>query len=346
MTNIAIAMPDGLIVLQRQNSHWEAGRQMHNLPAQCLAADPFRPERIYCGTFGRGLWRSADGGASWQPVGDGITQQQVMSVAVSPVERAGAYGVVYAGTEPSYLFRSEDGGDTWEDRSTFRALPSAPTWSFPPRPYTHHVRAIGLDPTDPGRLYIAIEAGALLRSSDSGLTWEDRTPDGPRDSHTLATPPSAPGRIYAAAGDGFMAPGRGFAMSHDRGSTWERNGAGLRHHYLWGLAVDPGNPDTLIVSAANSPQQAHNPLSAESAIYRKTADAAWQQCLDGLPASQGMLASSLAANAAEPGVFYAANNQGVFRSPDAGLTWERLAIPWPDSYRMQHVRALLVGGLD
>jgi len=342
MITIFIAMPSGLLVLRGQGSHWQAERHLEGRPAQCLAADPLRPELIYCGTFGQGLWRSADAGSSWQPAGDGVTYAAIMSVAVSEVERTSGRGVVYVGTEPSALFRSEDGGNTWQERSAFHTLPSAPTWSFPPRPSTHHVRAIGLDPNVAGRLYLAIEAGALIRSADSGLTWEDRRPDGPRDSHTLATPRNAPQRIYAAAGDGFMAPGKGFAMSHDGGDTWERPSAGLQHHYLWGLAVDPDNPDTLIISAADGPQPAHNPMHAASAIYYKTAGQPWQQAQDGLPATRGTLASSLAASQTEPGVFYAASNQGAYRSVDAGQTWQRLDVPWPDSYRIQHVRGLLV----
>jgi photosystem II stability/assembly factor-like uncharacterized protein len=342
MTTIYVAMPDALLVLRRQNGHWQMQRQLEGLPTQCVAADPQRLEHLYCGTFGRGLWRSQDAGATFELVGEGIRSPQIMAVAVSRAERAGGAGVVYAGTEPSALYRSQDGGNTWQELTNLLTLPSAPTWSFPPRPYTSHVRAIGLDPDQAGRLYVAIEAGALVRSFDGGQTWEDRQPGGPFDTHTLGLPRQTPGRIYSAAGDGFMQPGQGFVESHDGGDTWERPGTGLQHHYLWGLAVDPGNPETLIVSAANGPQQAHNPASAESAIYRRANGASWQQIQEGLPASRGMLASTLAANEAEPGVFYAANNLGVYRSPDAGQSWERLAIAWPEHEYRYRAEGLLV----
>src|SRR5260221_601021 len=85
--------------------------------------------------------------------------------------RSGAcrIGVIYAGTEPSAIFRSEDVGETWRECRGLIELPSAHEWSFPPRPETHHVRWIEPDPHTQGRLFAAIEAGALIRSPDAGV---------------------------------------------------------------------------------------------------------------------------------------------------------------------------------
>ena len=109
-----------------------------------------------------------------------------MSVAVNQAEQVNGYGVVYAGTEPSAIFRSEDRGNSWLELAELRKLPSAPTWSFPPRPWTSHIRWITPDPLVPGRIFAAAEAGALIRSLDGGQTWEDRKPSGPFDTHTLS----------------------------------------------------------------------------------------------------------------------------------------------------------------
>jgi photosystem II stability/assembly factor-like uncharacterized protein len=347
MITIYIAMSNTLLVIRRQDGAWHGDRQLQGLSVECVAVDPLRPEIVCCGTFGRGLWRSMDAGATWREVGaDNFRSPQITAVAVSGVERAGTYGMIYAGTEPSALYRSEDGGETWRELTGLLELPSAPTWSFPPRPYTSHVRAIGLDPSATRRLYVAIEAGALVRSLDGGRTWEDRRPGGPFDTHTLGLPSQLPGRIYTAAGDGFMRPGQGFAESRDAGDTWEQPGDGLEHHYLWGLAVDPGDPEILIVSAAHSPNQAHNPTAAESVIYRRAGSgSAWQRVAEGLPAERGTLATVLAANQAEPGVFYAANNYGLYRSADAGRSWERLDVldtPWPEGRDARRPASLTV----
>jgi hypothetical protein len=199
-----------------------------------------------------------------------------------------------------------------------RELPSAPTWSFPPRPHTSHVRWITPDPDVRGRVFVCIEAGALLRSEDYGETWEDRRPDGPIDTHTLI---AAGGRLYSAAGDGFMQPGHGFSVSYDAAETWERPDEGLREHYLWGAAVDPDDPGTILVSAARGPQQAHAEHGAEATIYRRSqTSATWTESRDGLPPRTGTNAWVLTHH---DGDFYAASNVGVYRSTDGGESWER-----------------------
>jgi photosystem II stability/assembly factor-like uncharacterized protein len=264
-----------------------------------------------------------------------------MSVAVSPIDQVEGAGIVYAGTEPSAIYRSENQGRSWQELSALRALPSAPTWSFPPRPWTSHIRWITPDPLVSGRLFAAAEAGALVRSLDGGQTWQDRRPDGPFDTHTLVMHRLAPNRLYSAAGDGFIRPGNGFVQSDDGGDTWYRPDDGLGYHYLWSVAADPANPDTLVISAAPGPQQAHAINAAESALYRRSGNEQWQLLKDGLPPAQGTLASVLATHETEPGIFYAANNQGLFRSPDTGHTWEKLPIPWPTNMHLGRVHALV-----
>ena len=342
MKKVYIATNKALAIANQQGEEWSVELQLVDMATQCLAADPLQPEEVYCGTFGQGLWKSHDAGRTWEKVGANMIGEQVMSVAISPLERSKGLSVIYAGTEPSAIFRSADGGATWRDLEALRQLPSAPTWSFPPRPYTSHVRWITPDPLQPGRIYAAIEAGALLRSFDGGQTWEDRKPDGPFDTHTLAMHTHAPNRLYSAAGDGVMWPGNGFVQSDDGGDTWYRPDEGLGHHYLWSVAVDPADPDTLVISAAHGPQQAHNPMSAASAVYRRSQNSPWQQVRAGLPEEKGLLTCVLTVNAAEPGVFYAGSNQGIFRSTDAGVSWEALPIRWPDHFQMGRVHALVV----
>ncbi len=331
MVTLYAAFDRALAIVCRRNSEWEVTWHLAEGQPQCLAIDPLHPHYVYCGTLDQGLWQSVDAGANWEQTGAGISSRRVLAVAVSSLEQMNGASIVYAGTEPSALFRSEDRGQSWRALPALLCLPSALTWSFPPRPWTSHIRWIVPDPLIADRLFVAVEAGALLRSLDSGQTWDDRKPDGPLDTHTLVMSPLAPDRLYSAAGDGFLKTGTGFAQSDDGGETWSRPNEGIAHHYLWSIAVDPADPETLLISAAPGPQEAHSPHAAESFIYRRTHGSPWQPICSGLPPAHGSRAAVLTTNPAEANVFYAANNHGIFRSANAGLDWEMLSIPWSDN---------------
>ena len=153
MKTLYIATDKALAIAHQHDGEWVVDSQLTGLATHCLAVEDHQPEEVYCGTFGQGLWHSTDAGRTWENVGTNIIGEQVMSVAISPLERHNGQSVIYAGTEPSAIFRSADGGATWRDLATLRQLPSVPTWSFPPRPYTSHVRWMTPDPLHPGRLY-------------------------------------------------------------------------------------------------------------------------------------------------------------------------------------------------
>lgn len=332
MVALALATEQALLIA-RPATQWTVERYLQGKSTGCVAVDPYHPAHLYCGTSGNGLWRSDDGGRTWEPVGPGISHAEITAVAVGPTARGQRLGVVYVGTEPSAVFRSDDAGETWSELSGLRMLPSARTWSFPPRPDTHHVRWIESDPGAPGRVFVAIEAGAFVRTLDGGGTWLDRVPGGPYDTHTAATHPLAPGRVYSAAGDGYFESG-------DAGGSWTRHVDGLRHRYLVGVAVDPADPDTVVVSGAEGPWVAYSPPHAEAYVYRKTAWRSFDLAMQGLPAGQGTTASRFATHPDERGVIYAANNHGSYRSADAGRTWRALDISWPQHALAQGVEAL------
>ena len=333
MPRLYFSVGDALAVLTFREGQGDAPCHL-DLPVaghdvQCVAVDPSEPARAYCGTFGDGLWRSDDAGRSWRPAGQGITHGKVQSVAISKSERVHGCGVVYAGTEPSALFRSEDAGETWHECSGLTALPSSNEWSFPPRPHTHHVRWIESDPHAPGRIYAAIEAGALIRSSDSGATWQDRVPSGPFDTHQLFIHPAAPDRLYSAAGDGYF-------ESYDGGNTWQQFEDGLEHRYTWSVAVDAGDPNLILLASSPSPMHSHY-KPAESYLYRRVAGSPWQKITSGLPDPHGRHTAVLAAHPSERGSFYAAWERDIFHSTDGGLNWERLNVSLPENVRVNEI---------
>ena len=87
MTAIFVGRQSGLTVVSGGGGAWDATEHFSGQDVQCLASDPLRPETVYCGTFGQGLWRSDDAGTTWKPVGAGITHPQIMAVTVSAHER-------------------------------------------------------------------------------------------------------------------------------------------------------------------------------------------------------------------------------------------------------------------
>jgi photosystem II stability/assembly factor-like uncharacterized protein len=338
MTTILAGMQDSVLVLQSSTMGWKVHESLLGTHSQSIAFDTRNPCRAYCGTFGEGLWKTDDGGQNWDRIGKSfIFSPNVTSVSISALERGiDGFNVAYAGTEPSEFYRSDDGGRSWERMIRLNDLSSSNSWSFPPRPWTHHVRWIEPDVNSEGYVFVAIEAGALVQSRDGGRTWIDRARQGPYDTHTLATHRKAPKRLYSSAGDGYF-------ESLDYGQTWNRPIAGLKHDYLYGLAVDPQDPQTVIVSASSGAWQAHSAEDAKSFIYRRSEDGRqWEVISKGLPEPDGTIIAILVASRKNAGEFYAVSNQGIFLSTDSGTSWKALDIAWPKRYLSQHPWSLAI----
>jgi photosystem II stability/assembly factor-like uncharacterized protein len=292
--------------------------------ARCIAIDPRDPQRVYVGTMDNGLWFSTDGGASWREAGLSLYEPRVLSVAVSRSHQRSGVSVVYAGTEPSNLYRTEDGGSTWQLLPALRKLPSASSWSFPPRPSTHHVRTIALHPTDPDSLAVGIELGGVMCSRDGGKTWIDHNPQAYSDAHQLLTHPLAPERLYEAAGQGI-------ARSGDRGDTWERLDAGLDRHYAWVQAIDPADPDLWYIAVSRGPYAAHGGGDGQAHLLRSRGNG-WE-AVDGWgdTAELRRMPYALVTLPDQPGRLLAGLRGGTLLiTDDAGETWSRLAVRLPD----------------
>jgi photosystem II stability/assembly factor-like uncharacterized protein len=327
-----------VLVLESTNNGWKGHESLKGTNPQSVVFDPLNLDRAYCGTFGNGLWKTDDGGKIWSNIGkDVISSPYIMSVAVSSLNSGNKFNKVYAGTDPSALYISNDGGDSWERMEALNELPSSKSWSFPPKPWTHHIRWIEPDANKSDYVFVAIEAGALVQSHDGGKTWIDRVEQGPYDTHTLVTHPKAPKRLYSSAGDGYF-------ESFDYGESWSRPVEGLRYQYIYGLAVDYDDPQIVIISASMGPGTAYSTENAESFVYRREEDGKkWKAISNGLPEPTGTTISVLASNPKVSGEFYGVNNHGVFCSADSGISWKRLDIQWPKRYLSQTPWALAVG---
>ncbi len=299
--------------------------------ALALAVDPAVPTRVYCATYDRGLWRSEDGGDTWVPIGepqsyfrplsgDGLGTLATTAVSVAPTPDVRGRHTVWVGTENSRLYKSGDHGTTFALVTDFKKISSYPRWSFPPRPATHHVRWLAHGPNE--EVYVSIEYGALLRSFDGGQTFEDHRSGGPLDTHVLRTHPAATGRLYAATGDGSMWAGHSWAESPDRGTTWHYASRGLeKMPYLYGLAVNAGDPDDIRLAASPTPWTAHE--HGGSSIYQRVRGT-WVEDAAGFPREHSLI-PVLAADSTLAGQWYALSNFGFFQKEPGAPAWQGIA---------------------
>jgi len=241
---------DRLVRLEPSSFGWASETLLDGMEVQCVAADG---SLVLIGTRDRGVLLSTDAGDSWESIV--LPEPRVYSVAISAAD-----GALYAGTEPSRLFVSRD-TESWSELRALQDIPSRESWSFPPRPSTHHVRWIAPDPHKAERLLVGIELGGLMYTDDAGTTFSDHRPGAKRDVHSLVWHPIAEGRAYEAAGDGA-------AWSHDGGVSWNGADTGRDLRYCWAVAVDPADPNCWYVSAASGPQTAHSGSAGRGCLYR------------------------------------------------------------------------------
>ena len=304
------ATGDGIVRLDEVGDAWAVEPFLRGSGAQCLAADPADPDVVYAGLRDGGVRRSVDGGGSWTACE--LPEPGVFSLAVSAAD-----GAVYAGTEPSRLYRSDDHGESWRELDALLDLPSQPSWSFPPRPWTSHIRWIAPSPHDADLLLVGIELGGLMRSGDGGRSWQDHRPGAQRDVHSLAWHPQTPGRAYEAGGGGA-------AFSTDAGETWHGADDGRDRHYTWSVTADPADPDCWYVSASTGPYAAHGRRDPQARIYRRRHDEPWQPLTGGLP--EPLPAMPYALVAADDRLFAGLADGQLWESRDQGDSWSPLRL--------------------
>jgi hypothetical protein len=292
---VLVCTPAGLVRLGRGEP------VLDGVAVQCAAV---RGDRVLAGTRGDGLFCSGDGGSTWERAE--LPERDVYSVAIGAAD-----GALYAGTEPSRLFMRRDGA-AWTELEALQAIPSRAGWSYPPRPWTHHVRWIAPDPQRAARVLVGIELGGVMATEDGGATFSDHRPGAKLDAHCLAWHPHAGGRAYQAAGDGA-------AWSRDGGRTWEPAEAGRDLGYCWALAVDPSEPERWYVSAASGPRAAHAGAAARGRLYRWEGGR-WRA----LPLAADTMPYALVANDGE--LLAGLSDGRVLRSCDHGDSWDDLGV--------------------
>jgi photosystem II stability/assembly factor-like uncharacterized protein len=104
-TKLMVAVEHSVLMFESTKAGWKKiNESLKGTHPQCVIFDPNNPNRAYCGTFGGGLWKTDDGGQSWDSIGkETIPSSDVMSVSVSSLERgnnSNRFNTVYVGTNP------------------------------------------------------------------------------------------------------------------------------------------------------------------------------------------------------------------------------------------------------
>lgn len=336
---VLVGTADGIAIIARdpEGPGWHiAHRALTGLHISAIIQEP-ASGLIFAGAFHGSLHVSADGGRTWERRDNGLTQDDVYSLAATRVHGRTR---VYVGTEPAHLFYSDDLGHHWQELPALRSVPSVPRWHFPAPPHIGHVKHITFDPRDSRVVYASIEVGGLLKSTDAGETWQE-IHGMYEDVHRLVINPQNPDRMYVTGGDGLY-------VTSDGGATWEH--WTTRSADIGGypdlLVFHPRQPELMFIAAAkSSPGSWYTSRFAGAKISRsRDGGRTWEVLRNGLP-EEGLQASIEAMCLEDWGASFsllAATTAGdVYCSDDGGEHWSRIISGLAPISKAGHYRALV-----
>ena len=216
---------------------------------------PGDPSTWYFGGTGGGIFKSTDGGNSWESVSDGFFGGSIGAIAVA----ASDHNVLYAGGGEKTVR-----GNVSHGYGVFRSTDAGRTWAAKGLDDSRHIGRIRVHPQDPDIVYVAAmghlfgpnEERGLYRSSDGGENWEQILfVDENTGCVDLAMDPTNPRILYASFWRIRRTPyslssggeGSSFFKSTDGGDSWTEitRNEGLPQGIIGinCLTVSPQNPD-------------------------------------------------------------------------------------------------------
>jgi photosystem II stability/assembly factor-like uncharacterized protein len=312
-----------------------------------VKGSPADPNRLYASQssswFGQVIQRSNDGGRTWEPVGNKFAYEGVPGTHLwydgtpRPWEFTRVWHLepsltdpdtVYAGIQDAALFRSPDGGQTWQELAGLRSHPSAPAWQ--PGAGGMCLHTILLDPSHPGRIFIAISAAGVFRSDDAGHTWRpmnrglrsEQIPDPTAEVghcvHRIAMHRSRSRTL-------FMQKHWDVMRSDDAGESWREVSGNLPTDFGFPIDVHAHEPETIYVVPIKSDSEHYLP-EGKLRVYRsRTGGDEWEALTTGLPQRNcyvNVLRDAMGVDSLDPcGVYFGTTGGQVYASADAGDSW-------------------------
>lgn len=341
-TELLVGTTGGIAKLERRGkgSEWKvAGRTLEKSHISSIYLET-KQRGLFAGVHGGRLYRSMDGGKTWEPKAQGISVEHVFTV--NSTLRDGKV-VLYAGTEPAHLFVSEDYGENWRELPALRNVPMTEKWNFPAPPHQAHAKNINFDPRNPRVIFVGVEQGALLKSTDAGQSFTEITSysspqdEAYRDIHRCVLHPANPEEMYITGGEGLY-------HSLDGGKSWEHPvRRKSRIGYPDGLVILPRDDYVMFMSGAE-----HNPGTwrtshfANAAIGRSRDRGNTWEILEGTPRNMRDNYEALTMSVWPRGysVFVGTTGGEVYATEDEGQTWDRIAAGLPSISKGGHFRNL------
>jgi photosystem II stability/assembly factor-like uncharacterized protein len=197
----------------------------------------------------RGVFRSTDGGETWQKVLYKDENTGAVDLAFDPTNPTNVYAVLWAARQgpwengewsgpASGLFKSTDGGSTWQQVTGGLPTPAEGLGRI----------GIGIAPSDANRMYALVEAkpSALYRSDDAGTTWkrvntEERVSGRGSDFACVRVDPKNKDVIYVANTSTYRSSDAGQTFTAIKGAP-----GGDDYHTIW---INPEHPEIILLAS-------------------------------------------------------------------------------------------------
>ena len=300
-----------------------------------VAGVPSQPQTYYMGVASGGLWRTTDGGESWEPITDGKV----------PVGSSGAIAVADSDPDIIYFGTGSDGlrSNVSTGRGVYKTTDGGETWSFAGLYDVGQIGGLKIHPTDPNTVWVAANGDAfkpssergIYKTTDGGETWRNTLfVSDSTGAMDVEIQPGNPSVVYAWMNRIERKPWTiisgsyegGFYKSTDGGESFDRIMNGLPSELIGkgNMGVTDANPDRIYALVEAKPG---------GGLYRSDdAGQNWMLVNDeGAMIQRPFYYTTLGTDPTNADVVYT-GAEGFWKSTDGGRTVTRMPTPHGDNH--------------